>query len=125
MLGVVKRTPKSLRPTHIYPKMPVVGNLPRNVNILETFDDNELLKKVSSLGFGGYPYSKLTFDYILFINQLGKKLQLFLHPVWFSFTFACLTISHNYSTLLIKRRFIYISYEKHTCKRLTISRGQF
>ncbi len=37
------------------------------------------------------------------------SLQLFLHLVWFSFTFACLTISHDYSTLLIKRLFICIS----------------
>ncbi len=74
----MKRTPKSLRPTHNYPKMAVAGNLPRNINSLETFDE-------SPLGFGGYPNSKFVFDYILFINQLGKKLQLFLHPVWFSF----------------------------------------
>ncbi len=44
-LGVVKRTPKSQRPTHNYPKMAVVNNLPQNINILETFDDNELLKR--------------------------------------------------------------------------------
>ncbi len=28
---------------------------------------------VSPLGFEGYPNSKFSFDYILFINQLGKK----------------------------------------------------
>ncbi len=37
-------TPKSLRPTHNYPKMPVAGNLPQNITILETFDDKETLK---------------------------------------------------------------------------------
>ncbi len=36
-VGVVKRTPKSLKPTHNYPKMAVAGNLPQNINILETF----------------------------------------------------------------------------------------
>ncbi len=44
-LGVVKRTPKSPRPTHNYSKMAVAGNLPQNLNSLETFDDNELLKR--------------------------------------------------------------------------------
>ncbi len=56
------KTPKSLRPTHNYPKMAVAGNLPRNINILETFDDNKLvltIKRVSPLGFGGYPNSTL------------------------------------------------------------------
>ncbi len=47
--------------------MAVASNLPQNINILETFDDNEPLR------FGGYPNSKFSFDYILFINQLGKK----------------------------------------------------
>jgi len=37
------KTPKSLRPTHNYPKMAVAGNVPRNINILETFDDNKLV----------------------------------------------------------------------------------
>ncbi len=53
--------------------MAVAGNLPPNVNILETFDDNELFKKYHLFGFGGYPNSKFSFNYILFINQLGKK----------------------------------------------------
>ncbi len=45
--------------------MAVVGNLPRNVNILETFDNN--------MFFQGYPNSNFSFDFILvFINQLGK-----------------------------------------------------
>ncbi len=44
-LGVVKRTPKSPRPTHNYSKMAVADNLPQNLNSLETFDDNELLKR--------------------------------------------------------------------------------
>ncbi len=45
--------------------MAVVGNLPRNVNILETFDNNTF--------FQGYPNSNFSFDFILvFINQLGK-----------------------------------------------------
>jgi len=56
-LGVVKRTPKSLRPNLNYPKLAVANNLPRNINILETFDDNELLKRYR-LWFGGYPNSK-------------------------------------------------------------------
>ncbi len=30
--------------------------------------------------FGGHPNSRFSFDYV-FINQLGKKLQLFLCPV--------------------------------------------
>ncbi len=71
MLRVVKRSRKSLRPIHNYPKIVVSGNLPQNINILETFDDNELLKR--PLGFGGYSNSTFSFDYILFITQLGKR----------------------------------------------------
>ncbi len=65
MIRVVKRTPKSEDQATNYPKMAVVGNLPRNVNILETFDNNTF--------FQGYPNSNFSFDFILvFINQLGK-----------------------------------------------------
>ncbi len=39
--------------------MAVAGNLPLNVNILGTFDDNDLLKSIT-FGFGG-------------LSQLGKK----------------------------------------------------
>ncbi len=35
--------------------MAVAGNLPRNVNILETFDDNELLKRYIALVVGAGP----------------------------------------------------------------------
>ncbi len=41
--------------------------------MLETFDDNVLLKGIT-FGFGGYPDSRFSFDYILvFINQLCKE----------------------------------------------------
>ncbi len=44
-------------------KIAVAINLPQNVNILETLDDNELLKRYH-VWFGGYPYYNFYFDYI-------------------------------------------------------------
>ncbi len=54
--------------------MAVARYLPRNVNILQTFDDNVLLKRHRLFGFGVYPNSKFSFDYMLvLINQLGQE----------------------------------------------------
>ncbi len=103
----MKRTPTSLRPNHNYPKTAIASNLPQNIKIIETFDDND---QSIIFSFRGYSNSTFSFDYVLiFMNQLVKNLQLFLGPVWFYFPFACLTISHDYSTLLIKRLCICIS----------------
>ncbi len=51
--------------------MAVASNLPRNVNILETFDDNELLKKVLPLVLEVIPTPNLpliiySFSFLLF-----------------------------------------------------------
>ncbi len=107
MLGVVKRTPKSVIPTHNYPKMAVVGNLPQKINILETFDYNELLKRYHLKGLEVIPTPNFPLIISFSLTSWTRSYSCSLRPVWFSFTFACLTISHNYSTLLIKRRFMY------------------
>ncbi len=73
-------------------------------------------KKGITFDFGGYDNSRFCFDYMLvFIKQVGLFSLLF-------FTFACLTISHDYSTLLIKKAvYMHMKYYNLMLLDLVIS----